>query len=149
MKFIITDAEFESLKKQLASEAVEKYKSTEEGKRVAFNAHMAEQDALIAAREKSDVYFNFSDQKINVFSVERVHHATPREHTVIGYYTDSELRGKTASETESKTMGEWFLYCSRAQHNKLVTQFERSRNTYTGRELTANELSAKKQLLQG
>jgi hypothetical protein len=149
MKFIITNAEFETLKKQLASEAVEKYKNTEEGKRVAFDSRRADQDALIAAREESDVYFNFSDPKINVFSVERVQHGTANEHTIIGYYTISEMLRKTNDGTESKKMDQWYLHCSRAQHNKLVMQFERSCNTYRGRELTAKELSAKKQLLQG
>lgn len=42
-----------------------------------------------------------------------------------------------------KKIKEWTLLCSRGQHNKLVAQFEASRNTYKGQE------TAKKQLLQG
>ena len=70
-----------------------------------------------AERNKTHVAFDFKHFKIDVFSVERMHHNTIEEYTEIGYFINS----KEPIEPRS-----WILYCSREQHNELVAQFNKS-----------------------
>ena len=58
-------------------------------------------------RDKCLFYFKMPEK---VFSIERVEWGLPTEHTIIGYFgPDNNVK-------------EWFLYCSRAAHNKIVEQ---------------------------
>lgn len=64
-------------------------------------------DEIDNLRAKCDVYINFPADK--VISVERLN---------IGYETEKTVIGHLISEENS--VDEWYIFCSRAQHNGLV-----------------------------
>lgn len=146
MKFILTDREIETMEarcqERADKKAVDEYKKTEDAKRMAFNEKQAELDALMAARGKCAVHFNFNDPNVVVFSVERVDHNTDKERTIVGYYLKAEAIKNGANE--EKAIKEWSLLCSREQHNDLVDLFNEAKAGIPRKNETG-----KKQLLQG
>jgi hypothetical protein len=178
MKWILTDSEIEAMKKAMKAEAkaeaIAEYNKTEEmeeRRRVRQQKDLEEATSRfenkIAARGKCTAHFDFNDEHIKVFSVERMEMYTDNERTVVGYYMLKELDGSNPGETkvitspiyagssgtsgsaaivqnaQQKNVREWTLYCSREQHNELVAKFEQAKRNRREQE------PSKKQLLQG
>ena len=59
--------------------------------------------------------FNFWAPGICVLSIERIRINTDDEKTQITYYKNTDMK-------------EWFFECTRAQHNKIIEDWNRSRN---------------------
>lgn len=72
--------------------------------------------------ETADEEFAFDFKAVNVFSLER-NWKDHRPCTIIGY-TLSEPYTETDGNVQTKeVVREWYLYCSKEQHTKLVEQF--------------------------
>lgn len=63
--------------------------------------------------------FDFSNPDINVFSIERSGWNTPDERTIIGYILSDDIH----DDKNKSTLKEWYLLCSREQHNELVNKW--------------------------
>lgn len=68
-------------------------------------------------KDRDKIQHSIDFDNYPVFSVERVDVGTTNEKTIIGYK-------KTQGESENCKFGEWALYCSRDNHNKLYVEFE-------------------------
>ena len=64
--------------------------------------------------ELEECDFEFDFKSTGAFSIERIN-KNSKNQTVIGYTKDDE-----------NTIGEWYLSCSFAQHQKLAEQFRKS-----------------------
>lgn len=73
-----------------------------------------------AYTETGDADFVFNFNAVKVFSVERNWH-NDRPCTIVGYIVDES--GENGMKPSIK---EWYLYCSKEQHAKLVEQFKKA-----------------------
>jgi hypothetical protein len=111
---LYTNKQIEEIKSKAAADAISKY--TKELQ----NEYNAIENA-IKARAECAASFDFNDEDINVFSVERMEMpyvaGVPNraERTNIGY--------TILGENNTVIIKEWTLYCSREDHNKLVAEF--------------------------
>lgn len=64
--------------------------------------------------------FNF--KAVNAFSIER-NWNDGVESTIIGYTLDEQIIHNDGRIIDKSTVKEWYLYCSREQHEKLVQEF--------------------------
>lgn len=71
----------------------------------------------------SDFVFNFD--AVKAFSVERNWHDN-RPCTIIGYVLQEPVTMTEDNVTTKDVVREWYLYCSKEQHAKLVEQFKKA-----------------------
>jgi hypothetical protein len=132
---LYTNKQIEEIKSKAAADAISKY--TKELQ----NEYNAIENA-IKARAECAASFDFNDEDINVFSVERIEMPSftgvpnSRERTVIGYFIFDENGGTIIKE--------WTLYCSREDHNKLVEEFRASKKN-----IKQEKPASKKSLIKG
>jgi len=132
---LYTNKQIEEIKSKAAADAISTYKKESQ------NEYTAIENA-IKARAECPASFDFSDENINVFSVERMEMPSiagvPNisERTVIGYFIFDENGGTTIKE--------WNLYCSREDHNKLVAEFNALKKS-----VKQEKPASKKSLIKG
>ena len=134
MKLFVTDREIERIK----NEAVAKSKPW---------LTTSYTTSCEVERDTANAAFNFNDHNITVFTIKRIDMGNSvTEHTVIGYYFNTNFDNveKSTAPLGGVVIRQWFLYCSRGQHNKLVEEFTAS----TKNKVVATP-TAKKQLLKG
>ena len=111
---LYTDKQIEDIKSKASADATKAF--TEELHN-GFNGV----ETAIKDRSECPPSFNFNDENLNVFSVERMEMpyvaGVPNraERTNIGY--------TILGENNTIIIKEWNLYCSREDHNKLVAEF--------------------------
>jgi len=132
---LYTNKQIEEIKSKAAADAISAYKNQSQNEYTAI-------ESAIKARVECPASFDFSDENINVFSVERMEMPSfagvPNisERTVIGYFIFNENGGTTIKE--------WNLYCSREDHNKLVAEFNAVKKS-----LKQEKPASKKSLIKG
>lgn len=118
---LYTHKQIEDIKSEAADEAISKY-SNELSK--SSNELQDECNAIenaIKARSECLASFDFNNENINAFSVERIDMPSVagvpnrNERTLIGY--------TILGENNTIIVKEWILYCSREDHNKFVAEF--------------------------
>lgn len=72
---------------------------------------------------EADFIFNFN--AVKAFSVERNWH-NDRPCTIIGYVLQEPVTMTEDNVTTKDVVREWYLYCSKEQHAKVVEQFNKS-----------------------
>ena len=118
---LYTDKQIEEIKSKAAAEAISKY-SNELSKcsNELRDEYIAVENAITAKAECAPS-FNFNDENINVFSVERIDMPSAagvpnrNERTLIGY--------TILGENNTLIIKEWSFYCSREDHHDLVAEF--------------------------
>ena len=111
---LYTQKQIEDIKSKAAAAAISNYPEESENR---FN----DIENAIKARSECPPSFNFNDENLNVFSVERLDMPyvagvpSSGERTNIGY--------TMLGENNTLIIKEWTLYCSREDHNKLVAEF--------------------------
>lgn len=75
--------------------------------------------------ETTDEDFEFNFNAVNVFSLER-NWKDHRPCTIIGYTLSDPYTETEGSVQTKEVVREWYLYCSKAQHAKLVERFRNS-----------------------
>ena len=111
---LYTQKQIEDIKSRAAADAISNYPKESENQ---FN----DIENAIKARSECPPSFNFNDETLNVFSVERLDMPyvagvpSSGERTNIGY--------AMLGENNTVIIKEWTLYCSREDHNKLVAEF--------------------------
>jgi len=132
---LYTNKQIEEIKSKAAADAISTYKKKLQ------NEYTAIENA-IKARAECPASFDFNDENINVFSVERMEMPSiagvPNisERTVIGYFIFDENGGTIIKE--------WNLYCSREDHNKLVEEFRAIKKN-----IKQEKPASKKSLIKG
>lgn len=77
-----------------------------------------------AYTETSEADFVFNFNAVKAFSVERNWH-NDRPCTIIGYVLQEPVTMTEDNVTTKDVVREWYLYCSKEQHAKLVEQFKK------------------------
>ena len=77
-----------------------------------------------AYTETGDADFVFNFNAVKVFSVERNWH-NDRPCTIVGYVLQEPVTITEDNVTTKDVVREWYLYCSKEQHAKLVEQFKK------------------------
>ena len=81
----------------------------------------------LAYNETADSEFSFDFNKVNAFSIERNWSGeAQRPVTIIGYMLSEPVTMTEDSVTTKDVVREWYLYCSKEQHTKLVEQFNKA-----------------------
>lgn len=78
-----------------------------------------------AYTETGDADFVFNFNAVKVFSVERNWH-NDRPCTIVGYVLQEPVTITEDNLTTKDVVREWYLYCSKEQHAKLVEQFKKA-----------------------
>lgn len=78
-----------------------------------------------AYTETGDADFVFNFNAVKAFSVERNWH-NDRPCTIVGYVLQEPVTMTEDNVTTKDVVREWYLYCSKEQHAKLVEQFKKS-----------------------
>lgn len=78
-----------------------------------------------AYTETCDADFVFNFDAVKAFSVERNWHDN-RPCTIIGYVLQEPVTMTEDNVTTKDVVREWYLYCSKEQHAKLVEQFKKA-----------------------
>ena len=78
-----------------------------------------------AYTETGDADFVFNFNAVKAFSVERNWH-NDRPCTIVGYVLQEPVTMTEDNVTTKDVVREWYLYCSKEQHVKLVEQFKKS-----------------------
>ena len=78
-----------------------------------------------AYTETGDADFVFNFNAVKVFSVERNWH-NDRPCTIVGYVLQEPVTITEDNVTTKDVVREWYLYCSKEQHAKLVEQFKKA-----------------------
>lgn len=76
-------------------------------------------------RETKNEDFVFDFSAVKVFSVERIW-KDYQPATVVGYIVDEPYSDSNGIIGTKECVKEWYLYCSKEQHAKLVEQFRNS-----------------------
>ena len=111
---LYTQKQIEDIKSKAAADAISNYPEESENR-------LDDIENAIKARSECPPSFNFNDENLNVFSVERLDMPyvagvpSSGERTIIGY--------TMLGENKTVIIKEWTLYCSREDHNKLVAEF--------------------------
>lgn len=111
---LYTQKQIEDIKSKAAADAISNYPEESENR-------LDDIENAIKARSECPPSFNFNDENLNVFSVERLDMPyvagvpSSGERTNIGY--------TMLGENKTVIIKEWTLYCSREDHNKLVAEF--------------------------
>jgi len=132
---LYTNKQIEEIKSKAAADAISTYKKELQNEYAAI-------ESAIKARAECPASFDFNDENINVFSVERMEMPSiagvPNisERTVIGYFIFDENGGTIIKE--------WNLYCSREDHNKLVEEFRAIKKN-----IKQEKPASKKSLIKG
>jgi hypothetical protein len=132
---LYTNKQIEEIKSKAAADAISTYKKELQNEYTAI-------ESAIKARAECPASFDFNDENINVFSVERMEMPSiagvPNisERTVIGYFIFDENGGTIIKE--------WNLYCSREDHNKLVEEFRAIKKN-----IKQEKPASKKSLIKG
>ena len=90
----------------------------------------------IAERGACSFEFDFKNPDINVFSIERIDWNTSDEKTVIGYILSCDIH----DGEHQRTLKQWYLFCSRHQHNELIEKWL---------EYKASKSNTQKKILKG
>lgn len=77
------------------------------------------------AHETTEEDFVFDFKAVNVFSVER-NWKDYRPCTIVGYTIDEPYTDSSGNIQTKECVKEWYLYCSKAQHAKIIEQFRKS-----------------------
>ena len=75
--------------------------------------------------ETADAEFSFDFDRVNAFSVER-NWNDGKPVTIIGYMLSEPVVMTEEGVTTKDVVREWYLYCSKEQHAKLVEQFNKA-----------------------
>ena len=132
---LYTDEQIEEIKSKAAQAAISSFSKE-------LHESLDGIESAIKARAECPPSFNFNDENINVFSVERIDMPSvagvpnKTERTLIGYFIFNENGGKT--------MKEWTLYCSREDHSKLVAEFNAVKKS-----VKQEKPASKKSLIKG
>ena len=78
-----------------------------------------------AYTETGDADFVFNFNAVRAFSIERNWH-NDRPCTIIGYVLQEPVTMTEDNLTTKDVVREWYLYCSKEQHAKLVEQFKKA-----------------------
>ena len=78
-----------------------------------------------AYTETGDADFVFNFNSVKAFSIERNWHNN-RPCTIVGYVLQEPVTMTEDNVTTKDVVREWYLYCSKEQHAKLVEQFKKS-----------------------
>ena len=78
-----------------------------------------------AYTETSEADFVFNFNAVKAFSVERNWH-NDRPCTIIGYVLQEPVTMTEDNVTTKDVVREWYLYCSKEQHAKIVEQFKKA-----------------------
>lgn len=78
-----------------------------------------------AYTETGDADFIFNFNAVKAFSIERNWH-NDRPCTIIGYVLQEPVTMTEDNVTTKDVVREWYLYCSKEQHAKLVEQFKKA-----------------------
>lgn len=111
---LYTDKQIEEIKSKAAAEAISKCSNELRDEYIAV-------ENAITAKAECPPSFNFNDENINVFSVERIDMPSVagvpnrNERTLIGY--------TILGENNTLIIKEWSFYCSREDHHDLVAEF--------------------------
>lgn len=111
---LYTDEQIEEIKSKAAADAIETFTKQ-------LHGNLNGIEDAIKARSECPSSFNFNDENINVFSVERIDMPSvagvpnKNERTLIGY--------TMLGENNNIIIKEWSFYCSREDHNKFVAEF--------------------------
>ena len=111
---LYTQKQIEDIKSKAVADAISNYPEELENR-------FDDIENAIKARSECPPSFNFNDENLNVFSVERLDMPyvagvpSSSERTNIGY--------TVLGENKTVIIKEWTLYCSREDHNKLVAEF--------------------------
>jgi hypothetical protein len=132
---LYTDKQIEDIKSKASADATKAF--TKE-------LHNGFNGVEIAIKDRSECppSFNFNDENINVFSVERMEMPSVagvpnrNEHTNIGY--------TILEENKTTAIKQWVLYCSREDHNKLVAEFNAVKKN-----VKQEKSASKKSLIKG
>lgn len=81
-----------------------------------------------AYTETSDADFVFNFNTVKAFSIERNWH-NDRPCTIVGYILNEPFTTTEDNVTTKEVVREWYLYCSKEQHAKLVEQFRNAMET--------------------
>lgn len=79
----------------------------------------------VAFHETTEADFIFNFNAVKAFSVERNWH-NDRPCTIIGYVLQEPVTMTEDNVTTKDVVREWYLYCSKEQHAKVVEQFNKS-----------------------
>lgn len=121
---LYTQKQIEDIKSKVAADAISNYPKDSENR--LDDIESADIESAIKARSECPPSFNFNDENLNVFGVERLDMPSvagvPKscERTNIGY--------TMIGENNTLIIKEWNLYCSREDHNKLVAEFNAVKN---------------------
>ena len=132
---LYTQKQIEDIKSKAAADAISKYPKESEDQ-------FDDVENAIKARSECPPSFNFNDENLNVFSVERLDMpyvaGTPNraERTNIGY--------TILDENKTAIIKEWTFYCSREDHNKLVAEFNAVK-----KDVKQEKPASKKSLIKG
>ena len=78
-----------------------------------------------AYTETGDADFVFNFNAVKAFSIERNWH-NDRPCTIVGYVLQEPVTMTEDNVTTKDVVREWYLYCSKEQHAKLVEQFKKA-----------------------
>lgn len=77
------------------------------------------------AHETTNEDFVFDFSTVKVFSVER-NWKDYRPCTIVGYVINEPYTDSAGNLQSKESVKEWYLYCSKEQHSKLIEQFRNS-----------------------
>ena len=132
---LYTDEQIEEIKSKASVDAISTYKKELQNEYTAI-------ESAIKARAECAASFDFNNENISVFSVERMEMPSVagvpniRERTHISYFIFNENGGTTIKE--------WIFYCSREDHNKLVAEFNAVKKS-----VKQEKPASKKSLIKG
>ena len=132
---LYTQKQIEDIKSKAVADAISNYPEELENR-------FDDIENAIKARSECPPSFNFNDENLNVFSVERLDMPyvagvpSSSERTNIGY--------TVLGENKTVIIKEWTLYCSREDHNKLVAEFNAVKKS-----VKQEKPASKKSLIKG
>lgn len=132
---LYTNKQIEDIKSKAVTDAISNYLKESEDQ-------FDDIENAIKAKSECPPSFNFNDENLNVFSVERLDMPyaigvpNSAERTSIGY--------TILGENKTVIIKEWTLYCSREDHNKLVAEFNAVK-----KDVKQEKPASKKSLIKG